>query len=115
MTLPDLDRPLAAMVTERPELAPVFDALGLDYCCGGDRRLGEAIDAADLDVDAVRARLEAAPRPPAEAIEWADFGMVEMDRDGMRQLFDFAYESTRDGSYDWQRKPAVLDPSEVIE
>ncbi len=33
-------------MTRHPELAPVFDRLGLDYCCGGGRTLGDAVAAA---------------------------------------------------------------------
>lgn len=52
---------LAELVTARPELAPRLDALDLDYCCGGQRSLVDAVDAAGLDFDVVAADLEATP------------------------------------------------------
>jgi regulator of cell morphogenesis and NO signaling len=52
---------LAQLVTDRPELASRFDVLGLDYCCGGQRRLSDAVGEAGLDLDAVAADLSATP------------------------------------------------------
>jgi regulator of cell morphogenesis and NO signaling len=53
-------RSLGALVAESPARARVFDQLGLDYCCHGDRSLAEATLAAGLDPDAVVAALAAA-------------------------------------------------------
>ncbi len=52
---------LAQLVTAHPELASRFDALGLDYCCGGQRSLTDAVGAAGLDLDAITAELRATP------------------------------------------------------
>ena len=41
----DSDLTLAELVTEQPHLAPHLDALGLDFCCGGQRRIIDAVDA----------------------------------------------------------------------
>ncbi len=74
------DTTLAAMVSANPELASRFDALGLDYCCGGQRRLTDAVSAAGLDLAAVTAELEAvAPRAAANADpEWVGMdGLVD--------------------------------------
>ena len=54
-------RSLGALVAESPARARVFDRLGLDYCCHGDRSLAEASRAAGLDPDTVVAALGAAP------------------------------------------------------
>jgi regulator of cell morphogenesis and NO signaling len=58
-------RSLGALVAEAPARARVFDQLGLDYCCHGDRSLAEASQAAGLDPDAVIAALAAAVPPAA--------------------------------------------------
>jgi regulator of cell morphogenesis and NO signaling len=55
---------LGDLVTERPELARLFDGLGLDYCCGGARTLEEACVTEGLDLDAVQ--LSAANTGPGE-------------------------------------------------
>jgi regulator of cell morphogenesis and NO signaling len=49
MTTIDLERSLGEIVTDHPGAAPVFERLGLDYCCHGDRSLGDAATSAGLD------------------------------------------------------------------
>ncbi|MCU0269126.1 MAG: iron-sulfur cluster repair di-iron protein [Acidimicrobiales bacterium] len=53
MTAIDTHATLAALVTARPALAAALDRVGLDYCCGGNRTLTEAVHAAGLDLDTV--------------------------------------------------------------
>jgi regulator of cell morphogenesis and NO signaling len=66
MTLIDTNATLAELVTANPALASHLDRLGLDYCCGGQRRLGDAAAAAGLDlgeiVDAMSG-VDAVPDP----------------------------------------------------
>jgi regulator of cell morphogenesis and NO signaling len=51
MTTIERSTTLAALVDDRPELAPLLERLELDYCCGGARSLETACTAAALDVD----------------------------------------------------------------
>lgn len=68
---------LSELVTRRPDSAPVLEALGLDYCCGGSQSLAEACADAGLDVDAVVARLT--EETPADApAGWASLGPSEL-------------------------------------
>ena len=60
-------RSLGALVAEAPARARVFDQLGLDYCCHGDRSLAEASQAAGLDPATVVVALAAVATPPATA------------------------------------------------
>lgn len=41
------------LVAERPARAKIFEALGIDYCCGGKVALGEACAQKGLDADTV--------------------------------------------------------------
>ncbi len=67
----DPDRPLGALVRENPAFAHVFEAVGLDFCCGGDQMLRTACTEADLDLDAVREQLDEARRKREErGDEW---------------------------------------------
>jgi regulator of cell morphogenesis and NO signaling len=50
---------LGDLVSEAPGRATVFDRLGIDYCCHGQRSLEEACAEAGLDPDAVRGELDA--------------------------------------------------------
>jgi regulator of cell morphogenesis and NO signaling len=68
---------LGALVTTRPELATGFDRLGLDYCCGGQRTLAEAVAAAGLDLDDVIDVLEA-DSDGTSAGGWAHLGLAEL-------------------------------------
>jgi regulator of cell morphogenesis and NO signaling len=53
MTTIDIDRSLGEIVIGHPGAAPVFERLGIDYCCHGGRSLNEAALAAGLDPAAV--------------------------------------------------------------
>jgi regulator of cell morphogenesis and NO signaling len=50
---PTLDRTLAEVVDTAPGATRVLESFGLDYCCGGNRRLGEACADAGIDPDRV--------------------------------------------------------------
>ncbi len=50
---------------ETPQTIPVFEKLGIDYCCGGNRPLDEACAAANVNFDQVLKSLEAAIAEPA--------------------------------------------------
>ncbi len=47
------------LVAERPGRSRVFETFGIDYCCGGQRPLEEAVREKGLDVADVIARLQA--------------------------------------------------------
>ncbi|HEX9083054.1 MAG TPA: DUF542 domain-containing protein, partial [Holophagaceae bacterium] len=55
---PDLQTKLGDLVLARPETMRYFEGLGLDYCCGGHRSLGEACAAAGLEPGTVLSALE---------------------------------------------------------
>lgn len=63
-----LSRTLGDLVAEVPSRATVLERLGLDYCCHGDRTVGEACATAGLDAAAVVAALD----EPAPATARAD-------------------------------------------
>ena len=50
---------------ETPQTIPVFEKLGIDFCCGGNRPLEEACAAANLNLDQVLQALETAIAEPA--------------------------------------------------
>lgn len=51
---------VAQLVTDRPARARVFERLGIDYCCNGDRPLAKACRENDLDPTTVADLLDAA-------------------------------------------------------
>ncbi|USZ67432.1 iron-sulfur cluster repair di-iron protein [Halorussus salilacus] len=63
----DPETRLGRLVRENPEFAPVFESLGIDYCCGGDVALERACEESDLQLESVLERLEdARSADPAE-------------------------------------------------
>ena len=64
-------RTLADVVAERTDTTRVFERLGLDYCCHGDRLLDDACDAAGLDADEVAAQIAELPIVDTDA-SWTE-------------------------------------------
>lgn len=97
MTTLDPLRTLGELVTERPERAALFERLRLDYCCGGTQTLAEACRQRELELDDVRARLEAADATGAEGdgverTDWRRASLAELcahitttHHDGLRE------------------------------
>lgn len=73
---------LAELVTAWPRLAARLDRLGLDYCCGGHRRLNQAVaEVEGLELDQVLAELrQAVEAGPAVsgADDWARLSPLEL-------------------------------------
>ena len=53
-----IESTVGQLVVERPSRARVFEKLGIDYCCGGKKRLQQAIVEKGLDSQKVVAELE---------------------------------------------------------
>jgi regulator of cell morphogenesis and NO signaling len=77
MTALDANASLADLVTARPGLAPQLDRLGLDFCCGGQRRLVDAVGAAGLDLGEVLDSLAAVNTEPNNE-DWSAMGPAEL-------------------------------------
>ena len=61
----------------RPGAARIFEALRIDYCCGGGQSLAEACEKAGVTLSEVVARLERAPKEPTSS-SWDDRTMSEL-------------------------------------
>jgi regulator of cell morphogenesis and NO signaling len=81
----DPSRRVADLAIERPSRIPAFEALGLDYCCGGKRPLADACRAAGLEVDQVTAALA---RADAEADEATRSDDTDWTRRPLDELLD---------------------------
>src|ERR1700720_1234092 len=46
------------LAVEIPGATRVFESLGIDYCCGGDRTLGDACDIAGVTIESAMTSLE---------------------------------------------------------
>ncbi|HEX8910993.1 MAG TPA: iron-sulfur cluster repair di-iron protein [Humisphaera sp.] len=78
-----LDRTVGDLVVERPGRARVFERLGIDFCCGGRKRLRQAcrdrrVDPYDavlrLEIDDERVR----PADPAAEPDWSTAPLADL-------------------------------------
>ena len=75
------DMTVGDIVTRHPRTLPVFERLGIDYCCGGGRRLDEAASASGFAWQEVAAQIGAALAEPADATaqpSWADAPLTDL-------------------------------------
>ncbi len=69
------------LVAERPARSRVFEAHGIDYCCGGGRTLVAACAASGVPVATVLADLRTADETPAEAgVDWRVAPLSDLTR-----------------------------------
>jgi regulator of cell morphogenesis and NO signaling len=64
-------------VADRPSRSRVFEDLGIDYCCGGRRTLGEACASLGLRVELVLGSLREAA-PALQDRDWTRAGLAEL-------------------------------------
>jgi regulator of cell morphogenesis and NO signaling len=76
-----LETTVGELVRSAPIRARVFEKLGVDYCCGGKKPLGEVCQAKGLDGATVLAMLEAIDGE-------ASAGLVDADAMGLAKLCD---------------------------
>lgn len=70
---------VSGLVSERPSRARVFESLGIDYCCGGEKPLAEACAEAGVEAETVLRELERREAGVAEERpDWMEFGMGEL-------------------------------------
>ncbi len=68
---------LRELVLEGPATAQVFENLGIDYCCGGNRSLSEACDDAKIAVEEVITALRKARSTPLDR-DWRSAPLSEL-------------------------------------
>ncbi len=66
------EKTVRELALENPDATRVFEKLGIDYCCGGNKSLDEACRAANLQVNEVLSSLEAAKQATQDAHDAAN-------------------------------------------
>ena len=66
----DTAKTVREVALEYPQATRVFEKLGIDYCCGGQKSLQEACAARNLAVDDVLASLAAPVGQAAPSADW---------------------------------------------
>jgi regulator of cell morphogenesis and NO signaling len=76
---PTTETTVGELVAQRPGRSRIFESLGIDYCCGGKRRLSEACLSKGLDADFVLATLLATQRGgTSDQRSWASASLTEL-------------------------------------
>jgi len=79
MSTLSLETAVGQLVAEQPARSRVLEELGIDYCCGGRRPLGQACEAIGLDPEVVLSKLAAADAAPAPAErDWTMASLTEL-------------------------------------
>ncbi len=71
------DTPIGDIAVALPPAIGVFERLGMDYCCGGDRSLADSAQAADVDPALVLTELAGLQRQPDDR-DWAGAPLPEL-------------------------------------
>ncbi len=68
------------LAAEMPNATREFEKLGIDYCCGGSRTLGQACSEANISVDEALARLEKsqASTQPDAGQDWQNLLLADL-------------------------------------
>jgi regulator of cell morphogenesis and NO signaling len=77
MRMQTTEKTVREIALENPASVRVFEALGIDYCCGGQRSLSEACARAEVDVEKTLALLAAAGRDEIPG-EWTTRPLSEI-------------------------------------
>ena len=85
------ERTVRELILENPAATRIFEELGIDYCCGGDRTLERACAVADVPIERVAASLAAAGTVPTDR-DWP----VEPLFDLIAHIKDTHHRYTRD-------------------
>jgi regulator of cell morphogenesis and NO signaling len=90
----DLDQTqtVAEITRQHPATVRVFESLGIDYCCGGNRSLEDACAKGNIALDRVLADLSDAlvARPTPEESHWMTASLAELSTYIVEQHHEFA-------------------------
>ncbi|HZW08325.1 MAG TPA: iron-sulfur cluster repair di-iron protein [Phycisphaerales bacterium] len=69
---------LGDIVARHPQTARVLESLGLDYCCGGGKPLGQTCREKGLDAGAVLEQIRASLAEPSPEGDWVSATMTQL-------------------------------------
>lgn len=76
----DQTQAVAEIARQHPVAVPVFEALGIDYCCGGNKSLKDACATGNVSLDRVLSDLSSVlgARPAEEERQWMTSPLVDL-------------------------------------
>ena len=90
---------------ELPQATRIFEKLRIDYCCGGERPLGEACTTAGVKIDSLVRMLEEAAQVEATARDSIDFSKASL-AELITYILDKHHVYTKQ---EMERLPALVD------
>jgi regulator of cell morphogenesis and NO signaling len=78
MSEQELNESVGQLVAKQPGLSRVFEELSIDFCCGGNRPLGEVCTELGLDAGAVVEKLRAATSEKADGPNCLEISLTEL-------------------------------------
>ncbi len=80
------------IVQQNPAAVPVFEALGIDYCCGGGKSLEDACMKGNIEVDKVLSDLADAlvARPAPDEAQWMTSSLGDLSDHIVKQHHGYA-------------------------
>lgn len=72
------DKTVREIVIENPSTSRIFEAAGIDYCCGGNKSLAEACERANVRTEYVLEQLERAKNSGLARNDWASARASEL-------------------------------------
>jgi regulator of cell morphogenesis and NO signaling len=78
MSNQELNETVGQLVAKRPGLSRVFGELQIDYCCGGNRKLGDVCAEMGLDAEAVVEKLRAASSEKANGPNCLELSLADL-------------------------------------
>ncbi len=73
-----LDSTVGQLAAQNPSALPVFERLGIDYCCGGDQSLDDACKKRGLDPQQVLAEIGRCPQDNGNTTDWLAAPLSEL-------------------------------------
>ncbi len=98
---------IGAIVAGLPEAAAIFKEAGIDYCCGGNRKLAEVMQEQGLDGNGIYAKLE-------QALEERKAGYQNNDFTSMEPKALSTYIEDTHHAYMWRALPDIAEILEVV-
>jgi len=87
----DPSKTVRELALASPNATRVFEKARIDYCCGGDRLLGDACEAAGLEIHQLEQMMKESADPKRGTIDFQELTLVEL----IRHILNNHHEFTR--------------------
>lgn len=79
MNIKNQETTIGAIVAELPKASEIFSKYGIDFCCGGHRRLAEVMQQQELDSEKIYQELQTLKEDREQSYSGGQFGQMSME------------------------------------